>query len=139
MKLENSKTIEKDSISYKQFLIKSIIKSFLIFKKRIKTLRRTLYLDKKTADDKKEDDGEYLQDIILILSGLKEHYAKEIKYHDQDMGIESIRHIFDEDEDYYEPKLVSTAFKNNYFQYQTGSHKKICYRLLSILKRLDQI
>ena len=57
------------------------------------------------------------------------------------MGIESIRYLFDEDEnkDYYKPELVSTAFKNNYLQYETGSVRKKCYHLLGILKRLSQI
>ena len=32
--------------------------------------------------------------------------------------------MIDEDEDYYEPKLIKTAFKNNYFQYQTTSDRK---------------
>ena len=41
--------------------------------------------------------------------------------------------------DYYKPKLVSTAFRNNYLQYQTGSDRKIYYHLLNILKRLNQI
>ena len=42
------------------------------------------------------------------------------------MRIESIRYLFDKDEskDYYKPKLINTAFKNNYLEYQTGSDKK---------------
>ena len=30
----------------------------------------------------------------------------------------------DEDEDYYEPKLINTVFKNNYSQYHTTSDRK---------------
>ena len=49
-------------------------------------------------------------------------YDHDTKY----KGIESIRYLFDEDEnkDYYKPKLINTAFKNNYLQYQTGSDRK---------------
>ena len=63
------------------------------------------------------------------MSGIKEHYCKESKHYDHDIkykGAESIRYLLDEDEnkDYYKPKLVSTAFKNNYLQYQTTSDRK---------------
>ena len=100
--------IEKDSISCKKSLIKSIIQDFKKIidtirfrhsKQKMKILRRRLYLDKKAADDKKEDDAEYLQDIISLLNKLKESYSKEIKYYGQDKGIESIRYLFDEDKD----------------------------------------
>ena len=118
MKSENSETIEKDSISHKISLIKSIINDFRqiinilpskISKRKLKTLRSRLCLNEKAANDEKEEDGEYLQGIIDVLSGLKEHYLKKTKHHDYETkykGVESIGYLFDEDEnkDYYKPK-----------------------------------
>ena len=51
------------------------------------------------------------------------------RYNDHDVnykGIKYVRHLFDEDEneDCYVPKLINTAFKNNYFHYQSGSDRK---------------
>ena len=108
MKSENSGTIEKDSISHKNFLIKSIINDFReminikskILNRKLNTCRSILRLDEKAANGEKED-GEYLQGIIDVLSGLKEHYLKETKHYDHDTkykGAESIRYLFDEDE-----------------------------------------
>ena len=88
MKSENSEMTEKDAISHKKSLIKSIIKDFRkiidilrfkISKKKqkktnLKTLRSRLRLDEKADNDKDEDDGEYLEGIISILSGLKENH-----------------------------------------------------------------
>ena len=43
-------------------------------------------------------------------------------------GVTDIRYLFkkdkDSDEDYYRLELINTAFKNNYFHYQTGSNGK---------------
>ena len=49
------------------------------------------------------------------------HYYHDIKY----KGIDDLRYLFDEDEgeDYYEPKLINTAFKNNYSQHPTTSDR----------------
>ena len=88
MKSENSEMTEKDAISHKKSLIKSIIKDFRkiidilrfkISKKKqkktnLKTLRSRLRLDEKADNDKDEDDGEYLEGIISILSGLIENH-----------------------------------------------------------------
>ena len=142
--------IEKDSISYKKSLIKSIINDlreiislygskYTKKKKRIKRLRSRLRLDKKAANDEKEDDNEYLQGIIDALTDLKGHYLKETKHYNHGnkyMGIESIRYLFDEDEDYYKPKLFSTAFENNYLQYQTFSSRE---KMLSPVKYIEEI
>ena len=38
--------------------------------------------------------------------------------------------------DYYKPKLVSTAFKNNYLQYQSGSDRK---KMLSPIKYFEKV
>ena len=52
------------------------------------------------------------------------HYDHGNKY----KGIDDLRYLFDEDEDededYYETKLINTAFKNNYSQYETTSDRK---------------
>ena len=43
----------------------------------------------------------------------------------------------DEDEDYYEPKLINTAFKNNYSQYQTTSDRKNMLTPHEYLKKIE--
>ena len=150
MASKNSEMIEKDSMSYKKSLIKSIINDLReiislcrskYLEKRLRTLRRRLYLVKKVANDEKKDDNEYLQFIVNVLSDIKEHYLKETKHYNHDTnytGTESIRYLFDEDEDedYYKPKLVSTAFKNYYLQYQTVSNRD---KMLSPVKYIEEI
>ena len=50
---------------------------------------------------------------------LEKYFLKESRHYDHDIkykGIDERRYLFDEDEDedYYEPKLTNSAFKNNY-------------------------
>ena len=45
--------------------------------------------------------------------------------------------MFDEDEDYYEPKFINTAFKNNYSQYQTTSDRKNMLTPNEHLKKIE--
>ena len=42
-----------------------------------------------------------------------------------------------EDEDYYEPKSINTAFKNNYSQYQTTSDRKNILTPNEYLKKIE--
>ena len=50
----------------------------------------------------------------------------------------------DEDEDYYEPKLTNSAFKNNYSQYQTISDRKNMlppneyFKVISLIKLINK-
>ena len=50
----------------------------------------------------------------------------------------------DEDEDYYEPKLTNSAFKNNYSQYQTISDRKNMlppneyFKIISLIKLINK-
>ena len=64
-----------------------------------------------------------------LLNKFEKYLFKESRHYDHDTkyeGIDDLRYLFDEDEDedYYEPKLTNSAFKNNYFQYQTTSDRK---------------
>ena len=98
-----------------------------ILKDKLKRIKMTIYLKERVInDDDLDDDEEYL---------LKNDYDTKYK------GIESIRYLFDEDENknYYKPKLINSAFKNNYLQYQTGHDRKKCCHLVDILKRLNQV
>ena len=66
---------------------------------------------------------------MKILNTSKEYLLKESRHYDHDTrykGIDDLRYLFDEDENegYYEPKLINTAFTNNYFQYQSASDRK---------------
>ena len=88
-------------------------------KKCTKNLRGRLRSDKKAADKENEDDIEYLQEIIDRLNKSKKHYLKQNQYHDHNTkywGIETIKYLFDEDEDY-------RLYLINYQQYQSSFGK----------------
>ena len=70
-----------------------------------------------------------IKSISEKLIRFEDYSLKKNRYNDHYInykGIKDLRYLFDEDEneDYYEPKLINTAFKNNYFQYQSGSDRK---------------
>ena len=78
---------DNNVIMHKKSEIKSIIKDFREIiknygskynKKNIKTLRKVLRSDEKAADDKKENDIEYLQGIINRLNNLKNTISNKI-------------------------------------------------------------
>ena len=63
------------------------------------------------------------------MNKIENYLLKQLRYYDHDTkykGINDLRYLFDKDdeEDYYEPKLINTAFENNYFQYETTSEIK---------------
>ena len=63
------------------------------------------------------------------MNKIENYLLKQPRYYDHDtkyQGIGDFRYLFDKDdeEDYYEPKLINTAFENNYFQYQTTLDRK---------------
>ena len=137
MKLKNSEMIEKDAISDEKSLIKSIINNFReklnilgskILKNKSKTMRKTIYLKEKVINNDDDLDDSGIENISTLLNNLEKYLFKESRHYDHDTkykGIENIRYLFDEDEnkDYYKPKLINTAFKNNSLQYQTGSDR----------------
>ena len=70
-----------------------------------------------------------IKSISEKLIRFEDYSLKKNRYNDHYInykGIKDLRYLFDEDEneDYYEPKLINTAFRNNYFQYQSGSDRK---------------
>ena len=96
-----------------------------ILKNKSKRMRKTIYLKEKVINSDDLDDSD-IENISALLNNLEKYLLKESRHYDHDSkykGIENIRYLFDENENkyYYKPKLINTAFKNNYLQYQTGS------------------
>ena len=92
----------------------------------------SLRSDKKVADDRKEDDMEYLQEMIDRLSRLKKHYIKQNQYYDQNIkyhGIETIKYLFENNEEDYNLYLINNQ------QCQSFSDKT----LLKLDKYLEKI
>ena len=130
---------EKDTTSHKKYLIKSTINnirekldilSSKIFKNKKKSIRRKIRLGERIIDEDDELEDSDIEHINRGLNFLEKYLLKESRHHDHDTkykGIDDLRYLFDEDEDedYYEPKLINTTFKNNYSQYQTISDRKI--------------
>ena len=114
---------------HKKIVIKSIIKDFreiieqygFRYKKTLfQNLRKTLRSDEKAANDKNENDNEYLRGIIDRLDRLKKNYIKKDKYYDKSTKywrIETIRYLFNNNN--ADCKLYLT----NHQQYQSNSGK----------------
>ena len=135
---ESTNLDEKDTTSHRKSLTKSTnnnirekldILGSKILKNKKKSIRKRIRLDERIIDeddDLKDSDIEHVNSGLNFLEKylLKEsrHYGHDTKY----KGMDDLRYLFeeDEDEDYYEPKLINTAFKNNYSQYQTTSDRK---------------
>ena len=105
---------------------------FIFEKKSTKILRRALRKHEKMADDKNEDNIEYLKDQVNSLKDLKNVYLKKDKYHNYNVKYfgsdETIRYLFkNDDEDYNVYKLHQ--------QYQSFSGKTLL-PLNEYLKRI---
>ena len=83
-------------------------------------------IDERIIDESDRLEDSDIEHISGLLNKLEKYLLKESRHYDHDTKykrIDELRYLFDEDEDedYYEPKLTNTAFKNNYSQYQTTS------------------
>ena len=89
---------------------------------------------------KKEEINEYLTKLERILNK-KEKY----RYHDRDdpdyYGIRDIEGLLSEadEEDYFKPILVKSAFKGSYKKYKSRGDKDKNYRKKNIFLKLDHI
>ena len=71
-------------------------------KKRLSSLRKSLRNHEKIVYDEKEDDIEYLKDLINYLNSLKNGYFKQNQYQNKNIkyhGIEAIRYLFNDDDE----------------------------------------
>ena len=71
-------------------------------KKRLSSLRKSLRNHEKIVYDEKEDDIEYLKDLINYLNSLKNGYLKQNQYQNKNIkyhGIEAIRYLFNDDDE----------------------------------------
>ena len=125
---------QEDKISHKKSPFKSLIENIreklqILGSKNPKSesnlIRRGLYEVEKV----KNLSGSSIKSISEKLNRSEDGLLKKNRYNNHYVnhkGIKDIRHLFEEDknEDYYEPKLINTAFKNNYFHYESGSDRK---------------
>ena len=137
---ESTNLDEKDTISHRKFLIKTEINNIRekrdilgsrILKNKKKSIRKKIRLDERISDEDNELEDSDIEHINRGLNFLEKYLLKESRYYYHDTKykrIDDLRNLFDEDEDededYYDPKLINTAFKNNYSQYQTTSDRK---------------
>ena len=148
MKLKNSEMAKKmdestnldvkDTISHNFFKIKSTINNIRqklyilgskIFKNKKKSIRRKIRIDQRIIDKSDDLEDSDMENISGLLNKLEEYLLKESRHYDHDTkykGVDDLRYLFDGDEveDYYEPKLRNTTFKNIYSQYHTTSDRK---------------
>ena len=131
-KMDESKNLdEKYIISHRKSLIKSTINNIRekhdilgskILKNEKKSIRKKIRLDERIIVEGDNLEDSDIENISGLLNKLEEYLLKDSRHYDHDnkyKGIDDLRYLFDEDEDedYYEPKLINTAFKNNYSQY----------------------
>ena len=100
-----------------------------ILKNKSKSIRKKIFLDKRIIDEDVDLEDSDIEYINKCLNNLEEYLLKKTRHYDHDTkykGIDDLRYLFDEDEneDYYERKLIFTAFKINYCQCQTTSDRK---------------
>ena len=100
-----------------------------ILKNKSKSIIKKIYLDERIIDEDVDLEDSDIEYINKCLNNLEEYLLKKTRHYDHDTkykGIDDLRYLLDEDEyeDYYERKLIYTAFKINYCQYQTTSDRK---------------
>ena len=117
---------EKDTLSHRKSLIKSTVNNVRekldtlgskVLKNKKKSIRRKIRIDEKLIDDDDDLEDSDIENISGLLNKLEKYFLKESRYYDHDTKYKEndyLRYLFDEDEDYLEPKLINTAFKNNY-------------------------
>ena len=93
-------------------------------KLKIKEIRRNLY----KIENKMNLSKTKIKEIDQNLTELRENIFKHNKYYDYDdleyKGIRDIRNLFDEfDEDYYRPIKNTSAFNDNYMEYENNGDK----------------
>ena len=125
---ESTNLDEKDTICHRKSLIKSTINNTReklgilgskILKNKKKSIRKQIRIDERIIDEDDELEDSDIEHMNRSLKFLEKYLLKESRHYDHDnknKGIDDLRYLFDEDEDedYYEPKLINTAFKNNY-------------------------
>ena len=125
-----SKKAKKAKTSFSKAKVEKIRKEFnesryKFSKLKIKEIRESLYKIEKAKNLSESK----IKEVEKIFTELEENLSKTKKYYDYDeseyLGIRNVRDLFDlsNDEDYYEPMLVKSAFDGNYIQYESKGDK----------------
>ena len=150
---ESKNLVEKDTISHRKSLIISTLNNIRekldilgskILKNKKKSIRKKIRLDERTIDEGDDLEDSDIESISGLLNKLEKYLLKESRHYDYDTeykGIDDLRYLFDEDEDenYYEPKLNSTALKIITLNIRLLQIERICYHPVNILKRLNPV